>query len=57
MKSAIWEFGNTIVKGDVALFYFAGHGAQVNGENYLIPVGAVITKEEEIENTNEPKRQ
>jgi Caspase domain len=49
MKSAIREFGNKIVKGDVALFYFAGHGAQVNGENYLIPVGAVITKEEEIE--------
>src|SRR5262245_19540887 len=49
MKSAIREFGNNIVKGDVALFYFAGHGAQVNGENYLIPVDAVITKEEEIE--------
>jgi caspase domain-containing protein len=49
MKSAIREFGNNIVKGDVALFYFAGHGAQVNGENYLIPVDAVITKEEEVE--------
>lgn len=49
MKSAIREFGNKIVKGDVALFYFAGHGAQVNGENYLVPVDAVITKEEEVE--------
>jgi hypothetical protein len=49
MKRAIREFGDKIVKGDVALFYFAGHGAQVNGENYLIPVDAVITKEEEIE--------
>jgi len=49
MKSAIREFGNNIVKGDVALFYFAGHGAQVSGENYLIPVDALITKEEEIE--------
>lgn len=38
MKSAIREFGDNIVKGDVALFYYAGHGAQVNGENYLIPV-------------------
>ncbi len=35
MKSAIREFGNNIVRGDVALFYYAGHGAQVNGENYL----------------------
>jgi uncharacterized caspase-like protein len=49
MKSAIREFGNNIARGDVALFYYAGHGAQVSGENYLIPVGAVITKEEEIE--------
>jgi len=49
MKIAIREFGNNIVRGDVALFYYAGHGAQVSGENYLIPVGAVITKEEEIE--------
>jgi uncharacterized caspase-like protein len=48
MKSAILEFGNIIVKGDIALFYFAGHGAQVNGENYLMPVDAIITKEEEI---------
>ncbi len=23
---------------DVALFYFSGHGAEVNGENYLFPV-------------------
>jgi|SRR5262245_2790475 len=49
MKSAIREFGNNIVKCDVALFYYAGHGAQVSGENYLIPVDAVIAKEEEIE--------
>src|SRR5262245_12110670 len=49
MKSAIRDFGNNISKGDVALFYFAGHGAQVSGENYLIPVDAVITKEEEVE--------
>jgi len=37
MKSAVREFGNNIVKGDVALFYYAGHVAQVSGENYLIP--------------------
>jgi uncharacterized caspase-like protein len=36
MKSAIREFGNNIARGDVALFYYAGHGAQVSGENYLI---------------------
>jgi Caspase domain len=30
-------------KGGVGLFFFSGHGAQVNGENYLVPVGAPIT--------------
>src|SRR5215475_6624622 len=49
MKSSIREFGASIRASDVALFYYAGHGAQVKGENYLIPVNAVITKEEEVE--------
>jgi hypothetical protein len=49
MKSSIREFGASIRDSDVALFYYAGHGAQVKGENYLIPVNAVITKEEEVE--------
>jgi uncharacterized caspase-like protein len=33
---------------DVRLFYYAGHGVQVNGKNYLIPVDADIQAEEEI---------
>ena len=49
MKSAIRAFGERIRNGGVGLFYFGGHGVQVNGENYLIPIGATITKEEEIE--------
>lgn len=32
-----------------ALVYYAGHGAQVNGENYLIPVGAQIEEEIDVE--------
>jgi hypothetical protein len=34
--------------GGVALFYFAGHGIQMGGINYLIPVGADIRKEHEV---------
>jgi hypothetical protein len=49
MKRAIREFGQKTQNSDVALFYFAGHAIQVNGENYLIPVGATIEKEEEVE--------
>lgn len=49
MKRAIQDFGNEIRNGGVGLFYFAGHGIQFNGENYLIPVDTTITKEEEVE--------
>ena len=35
---AIDLFVERIAGGDVALFYYAGHGVQVDGENYLIPV-------------------
>ncbi|MBN1250964.1 MAG: caspase family protein [Bacteroidales bacterium] len=50
MKKSIREFGNKITdnKG-VGLFFFAGHGLQVNGENYLVPVDAHIAKYQDIE--------
>jgi hypothetical protein len=35
---AIYEFGNKIQRGGVALFYFAGHGIQVREKNYLLPI-------------------
>jgi hypothetical protein len=49
MKKAVREFGSRIQNGGVGLFYYAGHGMQVNGNNYLIPVQAEIYKEEEVE--------
>ncbi|MBF0495742.1 MAG: caspase family protein [Deltaproteobacteria bacterium] len=49
MKQAIDAFGDRIGQGGVGLFYFAGHGMQVNGENYLIPVNARITSEQDVE--------
>ena len=36
MKRAIWDYGKKLRQGGVGLFYFAGHGVQVAGENYLI---------------------
>jgi Caspase domain len=49
MKRNIRAFGQKIRNGGIGLFYYAGHGIQVKGKNYLIPVGATITSEEEIE--------
>jgi tetratricopeptide (TPR) repeat protein len=32
-------FQNKIAPGDIALFYYSGHGVQLGGANYLIPIG------------------
>lgn len=48
MELSIREFGTKLKDGSVGLFYYAGHGLQVNGRNYLIPVGAEIIKEFDI---------
>ena len=44
----IRKFGRKLRKGGVGLFYYAGHGVQVRGINYLIPVGADIQAEHEV---------
>lgn len=49
MVRAVRIFGEHIAKGGVGLFYFAGHGIQTRGRNYLIPVNADIAHEEEVE--------
>ena len=49
MRQTIREFGNELLKGGVGLFYYAGHGVQLRGRNYLIPVGADIQQQDEIE--------
>ena len=49
LKIAIDDFGNKLKGSDVGLFYFAGHGVQVKGLNYLIPVDANLTSEKLVE--------
>lgn len=49
LKMAIDDFGNRLKGSDVGLFYFAGHGVQVKGLNYLIPVEANLTSEKLVE--------
>ncbi|HZI17761.1 MAG TPA: tetratricopeptide repeat protein [Pyrinomonadaceae bacterium] len=49
MKGLIREFGQKLKAGGQGLFYFAGHGVQLRGRNYLIPVDADITSEADVE--------
>lgn len=48
MKSSVKQFGEKLNKGGIGLFYYAGHGTQIHGRNYLIPVDAVIKTAEEL---------
>jgi WD40 repeat protein len=42
MKNAIYTFGDRIQDVNVSIFYYAGHGMEVDGTNYLVPVDANI---------------
>ena len=46
--SAAREFGDRLKGASVGLFYFAGHGLQVRGRNFLVPVDADIAREDEV---------
>jgi len=49
MKRVIDEFGSMLGQYDVSLVFYAGHGIQVNGNNYLIPVDAKISSKKDVE--------
>lgn len=49
MKQVIDEFGRKLESYEVGLFYFAGHGIQANGNNYLVPVETNLTNEQQVE--------
>ena len=48
LTSALASFTRSLREDDVALFYFAGHGVQVDGVNYLLPVDHAGQTEEAV---------
>lgn len=48
MHLALREFGDRLGRTGTGFFYFAGHGLQVRGRNYLLPVDADIAREDEV---------
>ncbi|HVZ00429.1 MAG TPA: SUMF1/EgtB/PvdO family nonheme iron enzyme [Dongiaceae bacterium] len=52
MKQALNDFSEALAKAGpsaTGLFYYAGHGLQVSGQNYLVPVGANIKREGDVD--------
>ena len=43
-KDEIREFGRKLERADLALLFYAGHGMQVAGKNYLVPVDAKLER-------------
>ena len=48
MQAAIGKFAKRLEGADIALFYYAGHGIQVDGRNLLIPTDAEIETESDL---------
>jgi formylglycine-generating enzyme required for sulfatase activity len=49
MENTIRSFANACTSADEVVFYYSGHGMQVDGINYLQPVGATITNDADCE--------
>jgi formylglycine-generating enzyme required for sulfatase activity len=43
LVSKVEEFGRAIVRAEIAVFFYAGHGMQVAGQNFLLPIDAELT--------------
>jgi hypothetical protein len=48
-RRLVREFAVKLENAEAALFFYAGHGLQVNGRNYLLPVGAALNRELDLE--------
>lgn len=49
MRSIARDFSRELAGADIALFFYAGHGVQVNGKNYLLPVDAKLEEEADLD--------
>ena len=48
MKRTLREFGNKVRDAEVAVIYYAGHGIELEGTNYLIPVDAKLEMDTDV---------
>ena len=48
LKSAIREFGYKLKSYEVGLFYYSGHGIQIDDKNYIIPIDANLRSKTDV---------
>src|SRR5258708_3041868 len=49
MRRALIEFGRRAAGAEMAVVFFAGHGIEVGGENWLIPIDAELRTDRDVE--------
>jgi carboxyl-terminal processing protease len=49
LDAAVQKFGVSLQGAEVGMFYYAGHGVQVRGSNYLVPINANPTREADVD--------
>jgi uncharacterized protein len=49
MRKALRSFEDKAEGSEVAVLYYSGHGMEMNGQNYLIPVDAVLGSDKDVE--------
>jgi TPR repeat protein len=49
LDDAVQAFGRQVQGADVAMFYYAGHGVQIRGSNFLVPINANPTREADVD--------
>jgi uncharacterized caspase-like protein len=49
MRRALRDFSTEVSNADIAIVFFAGHGIEVNGTNYLVPIDAVLERDLDVE--------
>jgi Caspase domain len=54
MRRSLREFADKVREADIAVVFYAGHGIEVNGANYLIPVDAVLETDLAVEDETVP---
>ena len=54
MRRAISNFSELASDADVAVVYYAGHGMEVDGSNYMIPVDAALKRDIDVDDEAVP---
>jgi TPR repeat protein len=49
MRAALQSYENKVAGSEIAVVYYAGHGMEMNGENYLIPIDAKLSRDTHVQ--------